>query len=293
MHRRSGPGANAPFGSLRLQSVRHTGLRREPGAGLEPPGQERVDDLADPGSARRACGRKAGRVLGRGPEPFERHPGLAGPRRSHVLRPATQPADLVVDQVEPLALNELHGVVADVPLAADLEHRHDVGVMQPRGGAGLAAESLEHPGVAGDLPGQHLERNPTAERDLLGLVHHAHTAVADLAEDPVVAHLSERRGGRSSRLGLVLGPFQPHVLGLLQVDQRREQSQDVGGQLGVAVGVFFQARPFDRGGTAPRTRRRAGRAGRSSRSSTRGRTPSTSTSLKAPPGHPASSTERP
>ena len=50
------------------------------------------------------------------------------------------------DRIEPQAIDELHGIEADIPVLADLMDRHDVGVVQPGRGAGLAAEPLlDHP----------------------------------------------------------------------------------------------------------------------------------------------------
>ena len=73
------------------------------------------------------------------------------------------------------------------------------------GGAGLAAEPLQDHPVAGDLPRQDLERDPAAQRDLLGLVDDAHAAPADLAEDPVVADLPEGRiAARESPISLLV-----------------------------------------------------------------------------------------
>src|SRR3712207_7421155 len=45
--------------------------------------------------------------------------------------------------VEPLAVDELHHVVVDAVLLPHAEDGHDVGVVQPRGGAGLQLESAE------------------------------------------------------------------------------------------------------------------------------------------------------
>ena len=58
------------------------------------------------------------------------------------LGPVAEPPQLGDDCVEPLALDELHGVEADIPVLAHLEDRHDVGVVQPGRGPGLAAEPL-------------------------------------------------------------------------------------------------------------------------------------------------------
>jgi hypothetical protein len=49
------------------------------------------------------------------------------------------------------------------------------------------------PAIAHKLRGQDLERDVAAQRNLLGLVDDAHTAVADLANDPEVADLVGER----------------------------------------------------------------------------------------------------
>ena len=99
-----------------------------------------------------------------------------------------EPAELVDDLVEPLAPDELHGVIGYLAVPAHLEHWHDVGVVQPRRRLRLAAEPLRRPSrPPREWPGRDLQRHPPAQADLLGLVHDAHAASADLADDPVVA----------------------------------------------------------------------------------------------------------
>jgi len=165
------------------------------------------------------------------------------PRRS---RPAAQPPQLVDHRVQPLARDELHRIVPQIAVLADLEDRHDVGVVQLRRRARLAAEPLHRRAVPRPLRRQDLERHPAAERDLLGLVDHSHTASPHLAEDPIVAHLLGQPGrGRRHRV------FVEEVLRLLNPDQRREQLADLVGQLRVAFGVFLQRRPL----SAPEPRR--------------------------------------
>ena len=102
------------------------------------------------------------------------------------------------------------------------------------------------------MPRQDLERHPAAQRDLLGLVHHAHAAPADLAEDPVVADLVCERSDSAAREIRRSPPrILPQALGLLDFDHRREQLADFVGQLRVAIGVFLERRPF----AAPETSR--------------------------------------
>ncbi len=107
----------------------------------------------------------------------------------------------------------------------------------------LAAEPLlDHP-IARHLPRQDLQRHGAAQRDLLGLVHHPHPAPADLTEDPVVTDLPQRWNRGPGILGLLL-LGRPDAVGLLHLDQRREQLADVVGQVRVAVDVFLERGAF-------------------------------------------------
>ena len=205
--------------SLGIEHGRGCHPLRTPAAGVEPTGENGPQHRADlgPFAECRALDAPAG-VLWAGPE-----------------RPASKAALVLVsdrarsrsrrsscdDQVQALALDELHGIEADIAVLAHLEDRHDVGVVQPRRGAGLAAEPLlDHP-VAGHRPRQDLQRHPAAQRDLLGLVDHAHAAPADLAEDPVVADQGRGRIRGPKTRGLVLAL--PGIIDLLHFDQRREE----------------------------------------------------------------------
>ena len=84
-------------------------------------------------------------------------------------------------------MDELHGVVEVVAVLADVEDRHDVGVMHPRRGFCLTLKSDLRRGISRARSGQHLEGDAPAQGLLLGLVDDAHAAAADLAEDAVVA----------------------------------------------------------------------------------------------------------
>ena len=53
-------------------------------------------------------------------------------------RPAA--AEMADHAIQPAPLDPLHGVVAQAADLADVEDRHDVGVVQPGGGAGLVQE---------------------------------------------------------------------------------------------------------------------------------------------------------
>jgi hypothetical protein len=172
---------------------------------------------------------------GTGSEP----PGRSGPLPRG--RSRAQSLQLLDDQVETLSLDELHRVIQDVAVLADLEDGHDIGVMEPGRGAGLVAEPLQGLGVAARAGREDLQGHLSAQRDLLGLVDHPHAAAADLAEDAEVADLAQgrRRPGRFVS-ALVLAD----LLGLLEPDHRREQVADLFGQLRVAIDVFLERRPF-------------------------------------------------
>jgi hypothetical protein len=87
--------------------------------------------------------------------------------------------------VEPTSFDPLHRIVAEAADLADVEDRHDVRVVQTRGGAGLVQEPATAGRVGRGVPAQHLERDRPVEAHVYGLVHHAHAAAAELADDPV------------------------------------------------------------------------------------------------------------
>jgi hypothetical protein len=117
----------------------------------------------------------------------------------------SQPPQLGDDLFQPLALDQLHGVEADVSIPTHLEDRHDMGVVQPGRRLRLAAEPLLGLWVVDQMTGEDLQGHPAAQGHLLGLVDHPHPAPADLAQDPVVADLAKVRGDRWWRRGH-LGP---------------------------------------------------------------------------------------
>jgi hypothetical protein len=75
----------------------------------------------------------------------------------------------------------------------DLVDGADAGVVERRGRARLALEALERLGILCHLRGQELERDLPAELAVLGLVHDAHPAAAELRRHPVVGHLADHR----------------------------------------------------------------------------------------------------
>jgi hypothetical protein len=129
--------------------------------------------------------------------------GGGDPRRLHrrdgaaAAQPAGQrlPLQQLQDQERRLAVHEV-------------EHPGDIRVGQLGGGACLLAEAPHRRPVAGQLLGQHLDRDPPAEQGVVGLPDLAHAAGIDPPHRPVAAILAERlphrlvpspvRGGLSS-----------------------------------------------------------------------------------------------
>jgi hypothetical protein len=87
--------------------------------------------------------------------------------------------------LEVLALDQLHHDVVDVAVAADVVDRDDVGVAQPRGGAGLAAKALEEFGLAAELLAEDLDGDRPPEGRVLGGVDDRHPALAEDVPEPV------------------------------------------------------------------------------------------------------------
>ena len=70
---------------------------------------------------------------------------------------------------------------------ADGKDRHDIGMVQLRGGQPLVLESRELPRVEHRRKRQDLEGHAAFERNLFRFIHHAHATPADLADDAKVA----------------------------------------------------------------------------------------------------------
>ena len=84
------------------------------------------------------------------------------------------------------AVHELHGNERLVAMLADFVDSANVGVIERRSGAGLAAKAFEGQRVARKLVRQELEGDEAAELGVFGFIDHAHAAIAQLFEDAVV-----------------------------------------------------------------------------------------------------------
>src|SRR5262249_54306833 len=94
---------------------------------------------------------------------------------------------LAVDQVlQRLAREALHHDEEVAIMLADLVDSADIGVIQSRCGAGLAAEALKSLGVVGRIVGKKFEGDEAAERGVLGLVDDTHPTAAEKLNDAVM-----------------------------------------------------------------------------------------------------------
>lgn len=89
------------------------------------------------------------------------------------------------------AVDELHRDEQPAVRDAHVEHGHDVGVREPGHAPGLAAQALLLLLAGGGLA-QHLDRDPAIELGIVGGVHDAERATADLIEDEIAAEPGAR-----------------------------------------------------------------------------------------------------
>ena len=95
---------------------------------------------------------------------------------------------LLDDLLQGLPFEQLHHDEMLVLVLVDRVDGTDIGVIQGRGGSGLALESLERGLVLGEVGGQELQRDLAAEARILGLIHHSHAAAAELTGHRVVGN---------------------------------------------------------------------------------------------------------
>ena len=93
-------------------------------------------------------------------------------------------------------VEELHDEERAAVLLADVVDGADVGVIQRRRGPRLAAESGQRLGIVGEVGRQELQRDEALQPRVLGFVHDAHAAAAQLLDDAVVRErLTDQRIG--------------------------------------------------------------------------------------------------
>ena len=142
-----------------------------------------------------------------------------------------RPTQLRQRPIERLAVDELHGVEMDAPLHADRIHGNDMGVVQLCRGLRFVLEAGDPARVQHRREGEHFQGDAPVQRDLVGLVHHAHAAPADLADEAEIAQPLFARH-RRPRLRRTRGPVEPRRH-LVQVFQAVEIGAQRPGQVGI------------------------------------------------------------
>ncbi len=102
------------------------------------------------------------------------------------------PADAVLQRA---ALQKFHRDERTAFKFADVVNRADPRMVQRGCRARFAAETFDGLGVLRNIVGQKLQRHIAAQPRILGLVHHAHSAAAELFDDAVMGNRAADNGG--------------------------------------------------------------------------------------------------
>ena len=107
------------------------------------------------------------------------------------LRPVELPPPLHI-LLEGDSVDELHDDIVHVPPAADIVHRHNVGMAEHGDGLGLVVEPAAELRVLAEVLFQHLDGHHPVEPVALGLEHHRHASGPNDLQDliAVIQHLS-------------------------------------------------------------------------------------------------------
>ena len=95
---------------------------------------------------------------------------------------------------ERLPLDQLHHDQRRIAHVFDAEDLADEGVIQRRGGTGLAQESLPLPAVVAELGEQCLDRHVAPEHGVPGAIHRSHASLAEEGQDVVGADRPSDQG---------------------------------------------------------------------------------------------------
>jgi len=85
-----------------------------------------------------------------------------------------------------LAFQALHGDEEPAFLLPDFVNRAYAGMIQRRGGLGLALETIERLAIVRQFVREEFQCNEALQARVLGLVHHAHAPAAKFSEDAIV-----------------------------------------------------------------------------------------------------------
>jgi hypothetical protein len=164
--------------------------------------------------------------------------GELAPRRVRGGHGRPAPAEVpyfAENLVQSLAIDVLHRIVIESILLADAKDLDDVGVMELGRRLGLAQEAFLERRLQQAGEREHFEGHTPAERLLHGLVHHAHAAAANLAQNAVLAQaLWDGRSGGTR--------FCQFRSGLLHGYQSGQEFADLVGQFGIALDVLAHGR---------------------------------------------------
>ena len=128
------------------------------------------------------------------------------------------------------SVQELHHDERLAFMLADLVNGADVGMVQGRGSASLAAKAFQRLRILRDFFGQEFQRDEAAELRVFGLVNHAHAPAAEFLDDAVVRDSLAEQAGKASSFGA-------HVICPTRASQRLSER---GGSIPNLRGILHQ-----------------------------------------------------
>src|SRR5437868_11786028 len=117
------------------------------------------------------------------------------PEIQHVLRIEMFASNNLLQR---LADQVLHSNIGSTLVLPEIEHYADVWMVESGCGPRLSVESLQCQRILGKILGQKLQCHTTAEVQVFRLVHHAHSAAADLSQNAVMGDGLPVQLGRGS-----------------------------------------------------------------------------------------------
>src|SRR6202140_4097730 len=84
------------------------------------------------------------------------------------------------------AVQKLHGQEERAVFLPNLMDRADIGMVEGGSGASFAAETFQCLGILRPIVGEKLKGDKSTQRDVFGLVNHAHATAAEFLDDAVV-----------------------------------------------------------------------------------------------------------
>jgi hypothetical protein len=97
-----------------------------------------------------------------------------------------------------IAFQQFHNDERAAIVVSNFMNRADVRMIDGRRGSGFALEPLQRDGIPRQIIRQKLQRNFASQLEILGAIHQAHTACAELRHDLVMPNGLAQHGSDSA-----------------------------------------------------------------------------------------------